>query len=185
MATDESNAGRWDRWYTGLDPAAPEPYGDTDTYRIGADWLADCALVEDWGCGKGWLTRFVPRDRYRGVDGSSTPFADVVADLANYRSSVPGVFMRHVLEHDYRWETILANAVASFTERMVLVLFTPLADETHEITFAEDPGVPDLSFRLDDITAHFDGLTVSHQTLPTATQYGTETIFLLERGGGS
>lgn len=178
MAID-TNVGKWDRWYAGLDEE--QPYGLTETYQLGAEFLADCALIEDWGCGKGWMRRYVAPDRYRGVDGSRTPFADEIADLAEYRSDVHGVFMRHVLEHDYRWSLILANAVASFRERMVLVLFTPLVEKTHEITFAPDPGVPDLAFSLDDLAERFDGLDWSHDTLTTATQYGTETIFYIER----
>lgn len=174
-----SNLGKWDRWYAGLDEE--QPYGLTVTYQLGAEYLAGCAVIEDWGCGKGWFRRCVPRDRYRGVDGSWSPFADEVVDLVTYRSKVEGVFMRHVLEHNYEWRSILANAVASFTKRLVLVIFTPLGEETAEIAFAEDPGVPDISFCREDLLEFFDGLTVGCQTLETATQYGVETIFLVER----
>lgn len=173
-----SNLGKWDRWYAGL--TEPQPYGDTPTYEMGAEFLAPCEMVEDWGCGKGWFRRF-RRDGYSGVDGSWSPFADVVADLVTYRSSVPGVFMRHVLEHNYDWAAILDNAVASFTERMVLVTFTPFSDRTHEITFAPDPGVPDMSFRLSDLTDRFGDATWRCEELQTATQYGVEAIFFLER----
>lgn len=173
------NVGLWDRWYAGL--ADPQPYGDDTTYLLGAEFLADCPLVEDWGCGKGWFRTFTNPDRYRGVDGSCTPFADVIADLATYRSVVPGVFMRHVLEHDYRWADILENAAASATDRLVVVLFTPLGDTTREIAFAPDPGVPDISFRLDDILDRLEAFTVDVETLTTATQYGTETILRCTR----
>lgn len=181
MATD-TNVGKWDRWYAGLDEE--QPYGLTETYQLGADFLRGCALIEDWGCGKGWMRRYVPAERYRGIDGSRTPFADEIVDLATYRSDVPGVFMRHVLEHDYRWQAILDNAVASFRQRMVLVLFTPLVHETHELTFAPDPGVPDLAFKLADLTDRFGGARWRHETLQTATQYGVETVFYLDRTGG-
>lgn len=169
-----SNVGLWDRWYADL--SEPAAYGDDTTYLLGAEFLTDCPLIEDWGCGKGWFRTFVHPDRYRGVDGSRTPFADVTADLATYRSEVPGVFLRHVLEHDYRWEAILANAAASATERLAVILFTPLGEATREIAFAEDPGVPDISFALDDLLAHLTAFTVTVETLTTATQYGTETI---------
>ncbi len=176
-----SNLGCWDRWYDGL--TEPAPYGLTETYALGASFLAPCALVEDWGCGKGWFRAhgLRPGQGYGGIDGSKTPFADVIADLASYRSRVPGIFIRHVLEHDYRWRQILANAVASFTERLVLVLFTPMQDETRELAFAPDPGVPDLGFAEQDIAAFFDGCQWRAETLATATQYGTETIFFVGR----
>lgn len=175
-----SNVGKWDRWYC-RGQEQPQAYGNTVTYALGAAHLIDCALVEDWGCGKGWFSTFIPADRYRGIDGSQTPWAGIVADLADYRSDVPGVFMRHVLEHDYRWSDILTNAVASFTQRFVLVLFTPLVDITTELAYNDDPGVPDLAFSLDDIVDHLTGLTWSHETIPTDTMYEAETIFLVER----
>lgn len=177
-----SNLGRWDRWYSGLE-FDPQPYGDTDTYKKGADWLRSCDLIEDWGCGKGWFSKFVKRGQYRGLDGSWSPWAEEIVDLVHYQSRVEGIYMRHVLEHDYQWHRILENALASFQKRMALVLFTPLSDATHEIAFAEDPGVPDISFSLDDLTFYFGAHDVeyTYETLETATQYKTETIFYLEK----
>lgn len=178
-----TNVGLWDRWYASLRPGdAPEPYGLSDTYRLGAEWLADCALVEDWGCGKGWLRTLVGADRYRGVDGSQTPFADVIADLAGYRSIVPGVFMRHVLEHDFRWQVILRNALLSTAERMALILFTPLGSETRDIEWEPDPGVPNLSFALEDLEAVMvaAGARWTYETIESPAKYGTETIFRIE-----
>jgi hypothetical protein len=176
-----TNVGLWDRWYAGL--TEPAPFGDTRTYRDGADWLADCALIEDWGCGKGWMRRFVSPDRYRGIDGSTSPFADEVVDLATYRSDVPAVFMRHVLEHNHDWATILANALASAHDRLFVVLFTPLVDTTQEIAYAEDPGVPDIAFHLPDITDHMTaaGFDWQAETISTATQYGVETLLRCQR----
>lgn len=178
MAATASNLGKWDGWYEGL--SEPAPYGGDTTYQAGADWLAGCSLVEDWGCGKGWLRKFVPADRYRGLDGSATPFAAETVDLADYRSQVPGIFMRHVLEHDRRWQRILDNAVASFTERMALVIFTPLADHTHPIAYNRRIGVPDIAFHLDDLTERFGRSTWNHEEMLTASQYGVETVFYLE-----
>lgn len=175
-----TNLGRWDRWY-GLLGDEEEPYGLTPTYEMGADFLADCAMVEDWGCGKGWMRKLIEPGRYRGLDGSRTPFADEVVDLAAYRSTVEGIFIRHVLEHDYRWREILGNAVASFTRKLVLVVFTPMGVETKEIAFAPDPGVPDISFAEADLVAFFAGLRWRGERMESATQYGTETIFFVER----
>lgn len=180
----ESNVGKWSRWY-GLLGDEPEPYGDTITYQAGAEWLAECPQVEDWGCGKGWMSRFVEPARYRGLDGSYSRFADEVVDLALYRSQTPGLFMRHVLEHDYRWRDILDNAVASFTDRMVLVLFTPLQKETRELAFNPDPGVPDIGFAKRDITDRFGDVVWKAKTVETRTQYGSETSFYLRRKKGA
>lgn len=174
------NVGKWADWYQGA--REPWPYGDTTSYAIGAAWLERCALVEDWGCGSGWLRTLVPPDRYRGVDGSASPFCDEVVDLVAYRSRVPAIFMRHVLEHNYAWKQIVDNAVASFTERMALVLFTPERAATEEIAFQPDIGVPDIAFRLADITDRFpQDVTFTVQRISSATQYGSETILLLER----
>lgn len=175
-----SNLGKWDRWYALLGEEE-EPFGLTPTYQLGADYLAECSTVEDWGCGKGWMRRLIPHARYRGIDGSWSRFADEVVDLEHYRSDVEGVFMRHVLEHNYGWRRILANAVASFSRRFVLVIFTPMGETTREIAFAPDPGVPDISFSVEDITSAFGPHHWSMQTLETATQYGTETVFLVEK----
>ena len=173
--------GRWDNWYAGLDK--PAPYGDTATYQAAADWLAGCSLVEDWGCGKGWMSRFIPPERYRGVDGSQTPYAAEIADLTTYRSSVAGIVMRHVLEHNNDWRAILENALASATSRLAVVLFTPLVPATREIAFSDLVGVPDLAFRLTDLTDVIDaaGWSWTAETMDTATQYGAETMLRCER----
>jgi hypothetical protein len=185
-----SNVGKWDRWYSLMsEEDGPQPYGDSDTYKLGAEHLAGCSVIEDWGCGKGWLRTLVEPERYRGIDGSHSPFADEVADLTTYHSDVAGIFIRHVLEHDYRWREILSNAIESFRERMALIIFTPMhqSDEfpaawhDHEIAWNEDPGVPDLSLPTDYIENAFAtaGAVVAHTTIDSPqTQYGVETIFL-------
>jgi hypothetical protein len=178
-----TNVGKWTVWYQDLEE--PWPYGETTSYEIGAAWLADCARTEDWGCGAGWLSTLIPPDRYRGIDGTPSPRCAEVVDLVEYRSTVPGIFMRHILEHNYEWAQILDNALASFTERMALILFTPEQEATEEIAFRSDVGVPDIAFRLADITDRFPpDVTYTVQRIPSATQYGCETILLLERHPG-
>jgi hypothetical protein len=177
-----TNVEKWAAWYQGLEE--PWPYGETTSYEIGAAWLADCALTEDWGCGAGWLRTLIPPERYRGIDGTSSPVCDEVADLVTYRSTVPGIFMRRVLEHNHKWERILDNALASFTERMALILFTPEKATTGEIAWASEVGVPDIAFRLADITDRFrEDVTYTVERIASATEYGCETILLLERKG--
>lgn len=174
-----TNLGKWDGWYAGIE--TPEAYGDVTTYALGAMFL-DGLQVEDWGCGKGYLRTLVPQDCYRGVDGSQTPFADVIADLADYTSQTDGLFMRHVLEHDYRWARIFDNALQSFSKRMVLILFTPTGEVTREIAYTDQIGVPDISFCLDDLQERLPaGVSWVKDWLATGTQYGEETIIYLER----
>jgi hypothetical protein len=175
-----SNLGRWDRWYGLVDPSTPEPYGDSPTYELAAEFVAGLP-VADWGCGKGWLRRFVPADRYTGIDGSASPFADEIADLAELRRPSPAIVLRHVLEHDYRWREILRNAATSAELRLVVILFTPTG-RTAEIAWNEDPGVPDLSFDLDDLRSELGAFEVEVIELDSpATQYGTETVLLCQR----
>ena len=178
-----SNLNKWNRWYRDMDE--PSPYADTETYQMGADFLADCKVVEDWGCGKGWFAQFLGPDQvYVGVDGSKTPYATKQVDLVDYVSVTDGLFMRHVLEHDYQWEAILQNAVTSFLNRMVLVLFTPLSGgDTIELTFAPDPGVPDLSLSKRQVEKIITaGATIAAQTtIKSSAQYGVEIVYLLEK----
>jgi len=176
------NMGRWDGWYR--DVTVAEPYGGDVTYRLGAEWLAGMA-VEDWGCGKGWMRRFVPPGLYRGVDGSWSPHADEVVDLEVYRSATDGLFMRHVLEHNRAWDRVLGNALASFRRRMVLVLFTPFGEVTGEVGFCEELGVPDISFRRDDLTGLLDaagvGWSLEEGIVSPGTFYGVEHVFFIKR----
>jgi hypothetical protein len=184
-----SNLGRWDTWYTGLTLDTPQTYGDVCTYELGAQWLKDCDPIYDLGCGKGgfWSTTNAMgmSNMVLGVDGSNTPFAGRIVDLATFVDRpAPGVFMRHVIEHDYRWRDILDNAFALFTDRMVLVLFTPMQQETHEIDWHDDIGVPDIGFSAPELCRIFEDAGVqccSFATYRTATQYGEETVFLLEK----
>jgi hypothetical protein len=94
-------------------PDEPQPFGDDTTYRLGARF-ADCDSSRI-GAAAGLVPPIRARARYRGIDGSRPP-SPRRSDLASYRSHVPGIFVRYVLEHDYRWAQILDNAVAPFTE---------------------------------------------------------------------
>lgn len=175
-----SLVGAWNRSYT---DTPKFHYGDDTTYEKGIAFLDGHGLIEDWGCGFAHAREFVKESPYRGIDGSS-PLADRIVDLCEYRSEADCVFMRHVLEHNYEWPRILEGALASFRKRMALVLFTPFADTTHVLTTSHgltSVAVPDIAFRKEDLTQYFDGLTVGEESLQTESQYGVEHIFYLER----
>lgn len=157
-------------------------YGDNETYMRGWKFLKDCKEIEDWGCGFGYFGTFVPKDKYIGIDGSNSKAAAIKADLTTYTSSPSGIFMRHILEHNAEWEKVLKNAIASFKERMVLIIFTPFAEETRQIAWNTLHDVPDLSFKLEDLTQHFNHLEYDLVSdIKTGSQYGIEHIFYISK----
>ena len=175
-----SNVGKWDKFYANL--KKPEHYGDGPGYRVGAEWLADCGTVADWGCGKGWFRQFSP-GAYAGIDGSKSKFADIVADLATVDHESDGVFMRGVLEHNYDWQPILANALKSARRKLCLVLFTDWSgtDATVELRFEDDYGVPTLALGESQVRGMLDGYTYTDERLPSPqTFYGLEHVFRVE-----
>jgi hypothetical protein len=65
---------------------------------------------------------------------------------------------------------------------MALVLFTPWTEETHPIRVFSKFGIPDLSFRREDIVERFGRIQwTSEENLTTETTYAVELVFLLER----
>jgi hypothetical protein len=178
-----SNVGRWQSYYDARGPA-PFAFDASPVFAIGAEWLAGCASVADWGCGGGWLSTLVGPDRYIGVDGSKTAAVTVVADLADYHGCSEGIFIRHVLEHDYRWSQILDNALEAFDKRMVLVLFTPWHDgddDTVQLRWEAGFEVPTLAFRRDVIEARLERFVWDLVEVPSPAAYGLERVFLIER----
>lgn len=173
-------------WAAVHEHARPFPYGDDTTYRLAARYLQECERVEDWGCGPGWFKQFLAPGQVVGVDGSPSPAVDKVRDLVYYTSETEGLLLRHVLEHNELWRQILNNAMRSFTRRMVLVLFTPMAtlgEGTRQIAWNPGYGVPDIAFTPWAISDFFPARTVvyRYQDLSTETQYGVERIYYVER----
>jgi hypothetical protein len=176
------SAHQWDSHYRGL--VEPVSYGDLESYYAAADWLDGCQTVEDWGCGGGYFRHFV-KGSYLGIDGSESPFADLVADLRTYPSTRPdGIVLRHVLEHDHDWAMILDNALDSFVRRLFVALFTPLADETRVLMTEPAYGdVPVIAFRLTDLTDRFpEDVTWTNETIEApGSAYGVETLIRIAR----
>jgi hypothetical protein len=176
------------RWYSmvgawNYDTLPEFNYGDDTSYIKGIAYLDGYGVIEDWGCGFSHAKRFVKKSTYVGVDGSSST-ADRRVDLQSYTSDVDCIFMRHVLEHNANWRSILRNAIASFGKRMVLVIFTPFGKETKQIAASHSLTtfpVPDISFKKEDLTGYFSGVCVKEEMIQSDTQYGVEHIFYLEK----
>lgn len=182
-----SNVGRWDWYYDGK-PTEAFGFDDSPAFQICANWLQDCETVADWGCGGGNFSRFVDAARYIGVDGSKTWAVDVVADLEEYHGESDGIFLRGVLEHNYRWEKVLDNALAAFRKRMALVFFSPWhtgPEDAFELQFEAGFEVPTLAFRRGAIEAKLAGLTFELLEIGApSSAYGSDRVFLIEKPNG-
>lgn len=176
MIQEPANRGwsaHWERWYAKRF-GDKIPMGRQATYRQAVDFLdAPGRVLEDWGGGTGVARGFVQHADYRVVDGSVNSGADEVAELHRYKSEADAILIRHVLEHNHTWRAILHNAVESFRWRFVLVLFTPLADTTHNT--AQPNRIPYYRFALDDLLKVIEPLPFRIEPV------GTETIFYISR----
>lgn len=171
--------GRWDSFgWANLQPVKPE---DETTFKLAGDFLYELD-VEDWGCGTGWAKNYIT-GKYTGVDETITPAVSRHSYLVDYISDTPGLLIRHVLEHNNHWQIILNNAIASFTKRMVLVLFTPFSIDDNEPRIIGHTGsIPDISLPRDRIIKAFDELIwTSTENLITKTQYNIEHVFFLKK----
>jgi len=157
-------------------------YGKKLTYQLGNDFLKDCDMVEDWGCGGGGFLSFRP-DAI-GVDGSISPFTKKHADLVTYKSICDGIFMRHVLEHNYDWKNILDNALNSFTKKMCLITFTPFGYKTTVISLTKNK-IPDLSLGFEEflsiINLHKSKISIDYQRVRTNGIYRYEELFYITK----
>jgi len=182
VAAPVAAASRWD--YSHWAGREPEPYGDEVTYRLGLGWLAalGCERIEDWGAGLAYGRRFAPEGRYTAIDScpSAAPWVDHFADLLAWEGRPDGLFMRHVLEHEPRWEALLDHAAASFGSAMCLVIFTPFGERTAPL---RADSFLDLSFRKADLTARLTGpgLSFTERRVVTGTRYGAEHVFFIRR----
>jgi hypothetical protein len=124
-----SNLNKWDCIYRVHKAGDYTPYGSPLTYNKAAEWLKDCALIEDWGAGRAFFSTCFPKGKVVSIDATPNGNLDKVADMEVYGSRVPGILIRHMLCHNYGWATILENALNSFTKRMCVVIYTPFVDD--------------------------------------------------------
>lgn len=191
--------GNWDRKYVGYKGRAML-YGEerpnspmAKSGVLAGEWLnqPNIVTVEDWGCGyAGFRAYLGQHQKYIGIEGSKSPFADIITDLAAYRSSPDAIHLRHVLEHNFDWEVILDNLLASFKYRAVVTCFAPLIDgRSAEVICTrpnfQDSGVDmiDLSLPWEVIEEHMReyGVTIKHRHISSPTQYNAEDMYFLEK----
>jgi len=180
----ESLLHKWDYAYKGVSKNTIWSYGCDTTYKLAYNWLQDCELIEDWGAGMGFFKTLCKAGQYRGLDCSCTPHADEYVDFTAYRSQVPGIMMRHCLEHNHLWEDVLRNALASFTKRMALIIFTPWADKQTQICTDPKNGQPTFSFEPTQITNILKECDVKwsmEMNIPTRTMHKLEHVFYIWR----
>lgn len=155
-------------------------YGSEETYRLAAAWVCECAEVADWGGGTGFLRHLLPASvRYRCVDGTLRPpmkHAQVLADLATYREPSEAIVLRHVVDMTEDWQAVLANALAAFRRRLVVITFTPDAETTH--LAKRKSGWPIWHFNPDDLRARMRPFLVCDEARQTSHP---ERVYLLER----
>lgn len=170
-----------DRWnYKGQDQFA---YDEDTSYQKGIAFLDGHGKIEDWGGGTAYAKRFATKSDYVAIDGSASEYADVKSDLQTYTSDTDCIFMRHVLEHNWGWRAIAANAAASFRKRMVLIVFTPFGEGDQ--CMETNDGIPDLRLNREELLGFFKGCKVTAESLSSKTQYGQETIFYIDREAGA
>lgn len=174
-------AGRWNHQHHKL----PFQYGKLNSYILASEWLKDCDVVEDWGCGCGFAKQFFNK-KYIGIDGSPSKWCDIVKDLTTYNSNPDGLLMRHVLEHNYNWRIIIKNATSSFKKRMVLVMFIPPGDQdtiyNPQICVDVNNGIPDISCCRTDLINIISPFLIKTLTLPkTYNPDIEETLYFMEK----
>jgi hypothetical protein len=90
--------------------------------------------------------------------------------------------MRHVLEHNVEWRSILENFMASWRERAALVLFAIPSPEDQSLSDPDWP-VPDIAVSGPDLMDRLalPGVEIEHVRVDTGAQYSFEDVFLLSR----
>lgn len=168
-----------DPWVTAV---KGDRFGTDDTYKLAAEWLKPCRTVADWGGAKGYFRQFLPPDTaYMLVDGTKQVDGFVrVVDLAKYRGRSEGILLRHVLEMDANWKTILENALVAFHHRMAVVTFTPNVPKTRRAQWHLT--WPCYFFNHDtDLIPLMQPYLVSYDEVSVAPKHLPERVYYLEK----
>ena len=107
--------------------------------------------------------------------------------MAKYRSNSEGIYIRHILEHNDEYKKILDNALMSFTNTLILVLFTPFTDnsETDIISSCKLEGrvIPDIAFNKNHIIKIIEEKNCSYElveNIKSKTFYNFENMFIIK-----
>lgn len=172
----KSNVNKWNGYFRNHRKYTEKPFPPIIPMEIGSKFLEDCKTVEDWGTGDGVFKLY--RKDAVGVDGSDTPGADKkFIDLCEYTSNCEGIFLKHVLEHNYDWEKIVKNALNSATKKICIVMFLPFSENsTNEISY--DPiGVPNLCISRKALMEILDSFNIDLEMKPI----GQETVIFITK----
>ena len=189
--TRTPSMGRWTESFS----VEPHPFGEETSYRKAVDFLDVGGVLEDWGCGTGWARRYVKNSTYVGLDGSPRPegtradpatglpyvYADRIVDLREYRSDADSILLRQVLESNWEWREILANLLASFRRRAVIVLFTPFSASGREVNKRPDLEIPELRIPCGEFMGLVGPTLAREETLASNYLNQIEQMFYLER----
>lgn len=157
------------------------PFGDNISYEIGAKFI-DGLATEDWGSGYGWFLT-VHSGPYIAVNNVPVmPWPEIIADLHDYTSNTPAIFLRAVLEHTPNWRKILNNAILSATEKIVLVVTTPDGDD-NIIKYIGNTEIPDIALPWKEIDETFlkNNWNFEKIFLETKTHNGIDSIWLAQK----
>jgi hypothetical protein len=144
--------------------------------------------IEDWGCGNCVFKHYLDNDiKYVGIDGSNTGYQSKIEDLTKYRSKSEGIYIRHILEHNDEYKKILENALVSFTNTLILVLFTPFTNESETVVLTscklEGRVIPDISFNKNYIIRLIEEKNCSYElieNIKSKTCYNFENMFIIK-----
>jgi len=187
-----SRLGLWDKFWNGRNPKKERTTQQSNnvTMSMSRDIFQknNISSIEDWGCGNCVFKEYLSDSiEYLGIDGSNTGYQDKIEDLTEYTSSVEGVYIRHLLEHNHGYKNILENALRSFGKVLILVLFTPFTAEKNIkiLGTCELRGytIPDIAFNKEHIIDIIERNGCSYELIENVrskTSYGAENLFIIK-----
>ncbi len=186
-----SRKGLWNNFWSGRDPE--KEYVDCKDNNVTMLLSKEIFeknkvnLIEDWGCGNCVFKEYVKNINYVGIDGSDTGYQNKIEDLTKYKTKVEGIYIRHVLEHNYDYKKILENALQSFEKILLLVLFTPFTskEETNILStcYLQGNNIPDIAFNKTHLINIINQNNCSYELIEkikSKTSYGYENIFIIK-----